>query len=132
MVHLGHNIAKLRGIRRLPQKDIAKKLSMTQQEYSKVEKSASVDEDKLILIAEALDVSLDAIKNFNDEAAINIFNTNTTLNDNSAANIGNKSVNTFNPIEKLMEMVDENKKLYQQLLKEKDTVIQMYKQQKGS
>ncbi len=127
MVHVGHNIAKLRGIRRLPQKDMATKLKMTQQEYSRLEKSEAVDEDKLALIAEALGVTAEVIKNFNDETAINIFSNN-TLSDHATI-VSNQPFYSFNPMDKIIELVEKNELLYRQLLKEKDTVIEIYKQQ---
>jgi transcriptional regulator with XRE-family HTH domain len=55
MVHLGNNIAKLRGFRRMPQKDIAQRLGLTQQEYSRIESKDLVDDDLLERIAVELD-----------------------------------------------------------------------------
>jgi transcriptional regulator with XRE-family HTH domain len=71
MVHLGQNIAKLRGIRRIPQKEMAAKLSFTQPEYSRLEQKEHIDDDMLDRVAKALDISPEAIKNFDENAAIN-------------------------------------------------------------
>lgn len=64
-----------------------------------------------------LNVTPEAIQRFNEEAAINIISSN--LYDNSG------SVNyNFNPIDKLIEVYEENKKLYEQLLNaEKEKVF---------
>jgi len=132
MAHLGHNIARIRGMRRVTQKEMAAKLMLTQPDYSRIEKSEVVDDERLQQIAEILTVSVDTIKNFDEFAPINIVSS--TFHDN--ASINQSSVLNFNPIDKLMEVVDYNKhlteevkQLYERLLKEKDDVIEMYKQQ---
>jgi len=127
-MHLGQNISKIRGFKRLPQKDIASKLNLTQPEYSRIEKKEQIDDDLLERIATILEVSPEAIKNFSEDAAINIISSTLTLNDN-ASSFNTYPVYNFNPIDKLVEMHEENKKLYEQLLREKDTVIELYKQQ---
>jgi len=67
----------------------------------------------------------DAIKNFTEEAAINIIgNTVTTVNDNATGQLFQIQP-TINPVEKWMEVVEENKKLYAALLKEKDEKIEL-------
>jgi hypothetical protein len=70
-----------------------------------------IDPRILEQVAKALNIPTDAIKRFNDDAAINIIAN--IFNDN-AVNMNYQC--TFNPIEKWLEMIDENKKLYGQLL----------------
>jgi len=127
MTHLGQNIARLRGMRRLTQKEMASKLNLGQPDYSKIEQKAEIDEELLVLIANALEVAPEAIRNFNEEAAVSIISNN-TLSDNAAI-IGNNPIYNFNPIDKLIEVIEANKDLYERLIKEKDIVIEMYKQQ---
>jgi len=129
MTNIGKNIAKIRGMRRLTQKEMAAKLVLAQPEYSKIEQKAEIDDDLLERIAIVLEVSPEAIKNFNEDSAINIISN--ILNDH-AAMINNYPIFNFNPIDKLIEIVDENRKLYEQLLKEKDNVISLLNQQKPS
>src|SRR5690606_36309910 len=69
---------------------------------------------KLNDIAKALDVPTQAIKEYSDERMINIISNNTFQNDSSA--IKNLYNPTFNPLDKLIEAYDENKKLYERLL----------------
>src|SRR5271156_3777604 len=95
--HLGQNIAKLRGLRRLTQKAMAAKLNLAQPEYSKIERKAEIDDDLLALIAEALEVTPDAIKNFNEGAIIN--NISCSFNDNNF-----NTINHFSPVEKMVEL----------------------------
>lgn len=133
MTHVGQNIAKLRGMRRLTQKEMAAKLNLGQPDYSKIEQRAEVDDKMLALIADVLQITPDAIKNFNEEAAINIISN--TLNDNASV-INNYPYYNLNPVEKLMEVVNDNKKMaaeikeiYERLLKEKDEIILLLKRQ---
>jgi transcriptional regulator with XRE-family HTH domain len=126
MAHIGQNIAKLRGIRRMTQKEMASKTGLFQPEYSKLEQKEEIDDDLLAIIAAALDVTPEAIRKFNEEAVINIVSN--ILNDNSAI-ISNYPIINLNPIDKLIEVIEENKKLYERLLQEKDEKIELYKKQ---
>lgn len=134
MSHIGENIAKLRGFRRLTQKEMAAKLELDQSEYSRIEKKAKIDEQLLQLIAGVLEVTPEAIKNLNEEATINVISSSFTLADN-ASSFNTYPIFNFNPIDKLVALVDENRMLYERLLKEKeetiklkDEVIELYKQ----
>jgi hypothetical protein len=65
-------------------------------------------------------VSVEAIKNFSEEGMVNYFN---TFNDSTLNGPVNSNYCTFNPLDKLMESVEENKKLYERLLQaEKDKI----------
>lgn len=93
---------------------MASELGISQQAISKIEQSAEVEDDALARIAKVLGVTPEAIKNFSEEAVVNYFN---TFNDNSTNNGAVYAFNsTFNPIDKLIEVYEENKKLYEQLL----------------
>jgi transcriptional regulator with XRE-family HTH domain len=132
-VQLGKKIKRIRELKGIKQEALASKLGISQQTISLLEQSDEIDEERLAQVAKALDVSVEAIKNFNEDAAINNFNYN-TFNDSSSLNSGNENnLCTFNPIEKLIDVMEENKQLYERLLKEKDGVIEMYKKlQKAS
>lgn len=117
-IHVGRNVERIRELKGMKQETLASLLGVTQQAVSKIERSADIDESKLKKIAEALGTNPDSIKNFNNEAAINVLSN--TLSDNAAIIIYN-----FNPIEKLLEMAEENKRLCNLLLAEKDKVIAM-------
>jgi transcriptional regulator with XRE-family HTH domain len=125
--HIGRKIERLRELKDMKQETLANAIGVTQQTISRLEQSESVDEEKLRKIAEALEVTVDTIKNFNEEAAINNLSSNHTFNDQSSLN--NNTYCSFNPIEKLMAIMEENKLLYERLLKEKDAVIEIFKQQ---
>ena len=116
--HIGRNISRLRELRGMKQEALAMAIGVTQQTISHMENSEMVDDDKLVEVAKALDVSVEAIKNFSDDAVINYI---TNFYDKSQGNGVNQGTCNFNPLDKLMEMVEENRKLYERLLEaEKD------------
>ncbi|WP_316835323.1 helix-turn-helix transcriptional regulator [Pedobacter nutrimenti] len=57
---------KIRTLRGFSQAELADYLKKTRQAISKIEKSDTKEEDKLIKIAEALGVSVEAIETFNE------------------------------------------------------------------
>ena len=117
--HIGRNISRIRELRDMKQEALAIAIGTTQQSISIIEGSESVDDEKLKAIAEALGVPADVIKNFSEEAVFNIIG-NTYHNDSSSIKNNNC---TFNPLDKLLESYEENKKLYQQLIQaEKEKV----------
>ena len=69
-IHIGKKINKIRELRGLKQEALAALLGISQQSVSKIERSQFVDAPTLDKIAAVLDVTSEAIKNFNEEAAI--------------------------------------------------------------
>ncbi len=120
--HIGRKISRIRELRDMKQEALAIALGISQQSVSSIENSETIDEERLMEIAKALGTSVEAIRNFSEEAMINYFNTfNDT--DNSGSGSFNFGTNhcTFNPLDKLVEAYEENKKLYERLIQvEKD------------
>jgi len=117
-IHIGRKISRIRELRDMKQEALAQALGVSQQTISAIENSETVDDEKLVQISKALGVTVEAIKNFSEEAAINYFN---SFTDNSAGTFNNHC--TFNPLDKLIEAYEENKKLYERLVQsEKDKV----------
>ena len=112
--HLGRNISRIREMKGMKQETLAEILGISQQKMSVIENTADLDDTKLNDIAKALDVPTQAIKEYSDERMINIISNNTFQNDSSA--VKNLYNPTFNPLDKLIEAYDENKKLYERLL----------------
>lgn len=119
--HIGRKIERLRELRGIKQDALAGSLGISQQAVSKMEQSEEVDDARLAKVAEILGVSVDAIKQFNEDALVNLINDihNNTFESSSSAFIYNQ----FNPIDKLMQVVEhnrklseENKNLYERLL----------------
>jgi hypothetical protein len=88
-------------------KSLATRLSL-------LESKEKIEPDILEQVASILHVPIEAIKNFSEEAAINIISS--TLHDN-AGSVNNNCELTFNPIEKWVESLEENRRLYESLLK---------------
>jgi len=105
----GYNVKRLREILGIKQDELADKLGMTQQAISKIEQKDVLDDDLLNKIADILHITSDAIKNFNDEKALNIMFNTMNMQDNSSL-VHNYYNPTFNPIDKVVE-------LYERMLK---------------
>ena len=63
-----------------------------------------------------MQIQTESIKNFDEDAAINIIHNTFNSNDNSTINAVNHNC-TFNPIDKIVHLYDEKVKLYERLLK---------------
>ncbi|QLC66710.1 helix-turn-helix transcriptional regulator [Flavobacterium sp. LPB0248] len=112
--HIGRNISRIRELRGMKQEALAIAIGVSQQYVSTIEGSENVDDERLNSIAEALGVSAEAIKNFSDEAVLNVIGNTYTNND--IVNAGLNYNCTFNPIDKIVE-------LYERLVQaEKDKV----------
>ena len=130
--HIGRNISRIRELRGMKQEALAFAIGATQQTVSNIEGSETIDEEKLDAIAEVLGVSAEAIKNYSDEAVFNIIGNTINNNDNASMNSNIQYQPTFNPVDKLIESYDENKKLYERLIQaEKDKVEYLEKLLKG-
>ena len=125
--HIGRKISRIRELRDMKQEALAQALGTNQQAISIMENSETIEEEKLIEVAKALGVSVEAIKNFSEEGVINYFNTFNDTNNTGAFNFGTNHC-TFHPLDKLIEAYDENKKLYERLLEaEKEKVAYIEK-----
>ena len=94
----------------------------SQRKISILEQKEVIEDVLLEQVAQILKVPVDAIKNFDEEHAVNII-ANTFNDDASAFSSIHNYKCTFNPLDKLMEQVEKNEKLYEALLKEKDEKI---------
>ncbi len=109
-MHLGRNIAKLRAVKGYKQEEFAKLLKISQQALSRLENKKEVDEDILKLVADKLEVPIEAIQAFNSDSFINNFNQKVEQVNNQVETIN------INPFEKIEE-------LYKQIIKDKDKII---------
>jgi len=123
-LHIGRKISRIRELRGMKQEALAAELGISQQAVSKIEQSAEVESEALEKIAKALGVPVEGIKKFNEEAVFNIIG-NTVNNHDQAAFFNYYP--TFNPIEKLVELFEENKKLYQELLQSEREKVELLK-----
>lgn len=126
--HIGRNIARIREMRGMKQETLAELLGVSQQKISVFENAEALEDTKLEPIAKALEISMEALKNFSEDAFFNIISNTFNTNDNGIAILRTEIYQpTFNPLDKLVESYEENKKLYERLLeteKEKSRVIE--------
>ena len=122
--HIGHKISRIRELRGLKQEALAFELKVSQQTVSKIEQSDTVEEQILEQIAQILGVPVEGIKNFSEEAVFNIIAN--TFNNESVAYVENYKCN-FNPLDKLIEAFEENKRLYERLLQSEREKIELLK-----
>lgn len=122
--HIGRKIARIRELRGMKQETLAEELGISQQSVSSLEKSEILEDKKLEEVAKALGVTREAIENFSDEAVFNYFS---NFYDNSTGQVYNNNC-TFNPLEKFLETIEENKRLYERLVQaEKEKVAYLEK-----
>ena len=126
-VHHGHNIKRLRALLHIKQEALAVEFGISQQAVAKLEKKAVISDEILERVAKVLNIPVDAIKNFNDEIAVNVISNtfNDTFHDHSSFVIGNQS--NVNQIDKLIETLErllkaeqEKNALLEKLLEEKN------------
>ncbi|HEX8331132.1 MAG TPA: XRE family transcriptional regulator [Segetibacter sp.] len=122
-IHQGRNIKRFREMLGIKQEGLAYELGddWNQKKISLLEQKEVVEETLLEQVAKVLKVPAEAIKNFDEEAAINIIS-NTF---HKEAFIGNTGTLNINPIEKWMEVLDENKKLYERLLQSEQEKVSL-------
>jgi len=102
--HIGRKISRIRELKDMKQEALAQAMGTNQQAVSILENSEIIEEEKLIEVAKALGVSVDAIKNFSDESITNYFNTfNESIENN---NFGRQDTCNFNPLDKVVELYE--------------------------
>lgn len=116
-IHQGRNVKRFREMLGIKQEALAFDLGdfWNQKKISMLEQKEIIEPELLQQIADVLKVPADAIKNFDEDVAVSYIN---TFNDNSVSHvIGNYGTYNFNPIEKWIEAIEDNKRLYEALLK---------------
>lgn len=135
-IHQGRNIKRFREMLGLKQEGLAYELGedWNQKKISLLESKEEIESALLEQVAKVLKVPSEAIKSFDEQAAINIIgNTVTTVNDNATGQLFQFNP-TINPIDKWMEALEENKKLYERLLqseREKIALLEKVIEQKN-
>ncbi|TDH18144.1 XRE family transcriptional regulator [Segetibacter sp. 3557_3] len=118
-VHHGRNIKRLREMLGIKQEALALSLGedWSQKKVSRLEDKEVIEDEVLQAIGKALHITPEAIKNFDEQAAVNYFN---SFHDSSGAGAFFSSSNyncTFNPLDKMVE-------LYERMLREKNEMIE--------
>lgn len=117
--HHGRNMRRIREIMGVKQDVIADALQISQPAVHNMEQKAVIDDETLEKVAKVLNVPVDAIKNYQEEATINFIANNfhdcNAIGSNYNANQGNYGC-SFNPIDKIVELYNEKSALYERLL----------------
>lgn len=127
-IHHGRNVKRFREMMGLKQEALADQLGgdWTQKKISYLEAKEVIEPEVLDDLAKALKVPAEAIQNFDEEKAV--FNIQNNYEGSNAGSNSGAFANhhcTFNPLDKYLEAVEKNEKLYEALLKEKDEKIKL-------
>jgi transcriptional regulator with XRE-family HTH domain len=124
-IHEGRNLKRFREMMGVKQDHLAFELGedCTHKKTSLLKKKQTLDSDILDQVAAILKIPAEAIRNFDEEKAINIIsNTFQQFHDQSSG-VNLQPTYNVNPIEKWIEALEENKRLHAELLKAKDDQI---------
>jgi transcriptional regulator with XRE-family HTH domain len=117
-IHQGRNVKRFREMLGMKQEALAQQLGedWTQKKISLLEAKEEIEPVLLEQVAKVLKVPTEAIKNFDELAAINVI-ANTFNDESFSHNVFHPLQCTFNPIDKLVE-------LYERMLKDKNEMIE--------
>jgi transcriptional regulator with XRE-family HTH domain len=122
-IHEGRNLKRFRELLGLKQDAMAFELGedWNQQKISLLEQREKIDSDILEQVAAILKIPAEAIRNFDEEKAVNIISN--TFQNSSFLNVGDTPTFNINPIEEIRKLHDEKMELYERMLKEKDEMM---------
>lgn len=125
-VHEGHNVKRFREMLGIKQDALAYELgeNWTQKKISLLEQKEVLEPEVLYMVAKALKIPETAIKNFDEEQAVNII-----ANTFEQGSIGYQQNHNpvFNPVEAIQRLHQEKIELYERMLKEKDEMMIEYR-----
>jgi transcriptional regulator with XRE-family HTH domain len=118
-IHEGRNLKRFREMMAVKQDALAFELGedWNQQKISLLEQKEKIDSEILEQVAAILKIPAEAIRNFDEQQAVNIISN--TFDNGSAIYQTNN-----NPIDKLMQLHEEKIALYERMLKEKDEMME--------
>jgi transcriptional regulator with XRE-family HTH domain len=123
-ISIGKNIERVRKVKYIKQDVLANALGVTRQYISKLEQKDEIKEETLEQIAKALGVTAETIRSYNEDAAFSYIKNNY---DSASSSFNGHSISNFNPLDKLMEMVEQNRALYERLIqteREKNALLE--------
>jgi transcriptional regulator with XRE-family HTH domain len=104
-IHHGRNVKRFREMLGIKQEAFAFDLGddWSQDKISRLEQKEEIDDKLLQQIAVLLKVPVEAIKNFDEESAVNIISSSF---DNGSVGYQRNEQCTFNPLDKVMELFE--------------------------
>jgi len=132
-IHHGRNIRRFRDMLQIKQEVLADKLgdNWTQSQVSRLEAKEEIDDSTLKQVADALNLPVEAIKNFDEEGTFTLIANTVTNNDHATGNSVFMYRPTFNPIEEWLKVIEENKHLYERLLASEQEKVEILKKAAG-
>ncbi|MDO8968489.1 helix-turn-helix transcriptional regulator [Algoriphagus sp.] len=127
-IHHGRNIKRFREMLGIKQEAMADALGSdwSQKKVSLLEQKEQVELELMKEVAAVLKVPVEAIEKFDQEFAVNIISNTFTTHDQATGFIYNQNP-TFNPLDKLLEVMEENKKLYERLFESEREKVELLK-----
>ncbi len=121
-IHEGRNVKRFREMLGIKQETLARELGdeWNQKKISLLEQKEVLDPEVLYIVAKALKIPEKAIKNFDEDQAVN-FIANTFENGSIGYQQNHNPV--FNPIDAILRLHDEKISLYERMLREKDEMM---------
>ena len=117
-IHQGKNITRFRQMLGMKQDALASIMGedWTQIKISRLEAKEEIEPAILEEVSNAMKIPVDAIKNFDEDSAINIISNTVNNSDSATGNSLFSYQPTFNPIDKIVEILERT-------IKEKDEEI---------
>jgi len=125
-IHQGENITRFRQMLGMKQDALASIMGedWTQIKISRLETKEEIEPAILEEVSNAMQIPVDAIKNFDEDSAINIISNTVNNSDSATGNSLFSYQPTFNPIDKIVEILERT-------IKEKDEEIARLKKGQG-
>jgi len=125
-IHQGKNITRFRQMLGMKQDALASIMGedWTQIKISRLEAKEEIEPAILEEVSNAMKIPADAIKNFDEDSAINIISNTVNNSDSATGNSLFSYQPTFNPIDKIVEILERT-------IKEKDEEIARLKKGQG-
>ena len=125
-IHQGKNITRFRQMLGMKQDALASIMGedWTQIKISRLEAKEEIEPAILEEVSNAMKIPADAIKNFDEDSAINIISNTVNNSDSATGNSLFSYQPTFNPIDKIVEILERT-------IKEKDEEIARLRKEQG-
>jgi transcriptional regulator with XRE-family HTH domain len=127
IIHQGRNLKRFREMLGIKQDGLAFELgnNWNQRKVSKLEQKEEIDQALLEELVKILKVPVELIKNFDEDLEIKVVDKTLKAGNGSGSEEAVLILPMINPIDKWNERLEENRKLYELLLKEKDDKIEL-------
>lgn len=128
-IHQGRNVKRFREMLGIKQEALAIELGddWNQRKVSLLEQKDVIEEDLLSQVAKVLKVPVEAIKNFDEEAAVNVISNSASFENCQQPAFFNFQP-SFNPLDKWANEISENRKLYERLLEAEKEKMELLRQ----